>query len=125
MAKELFSIGEVAKIKGLTIKALRYYDKIGLLKPFYVNPETKYRYYHIDQLLRIEFISLFRKAGIDVCELSGIFTDDNAVQIGQFSEMHTEIALKKIKELENSVLLYRELSNKISSDRRLPEKDDI
>jgi MerR family transcriptional regulator, activator of bmr gene len=124
MVKELFSIGEVAKLKGLTIKALRYYEKIGLLQPFYINPVSKYRYYRIDQFLKIEFISMFRKAGVDVCELSGIFTDDNAVQIAQFSEMHTEIAQKKIRELENSILLFRELNKKISSDRRLPENVD-
>lgn len=124
MAKELFSIGEVAKLKGLTIKALRYYDKIGLLKPSYVNPETKYRYYHIDQLLEIEFISMFKKAGVDVCELMDLFTEDNAVQIEHFSEAHMEIALKKIKELENSILLFRELSKKISSDRKLPENEE-
>jgi len=119
--KELLSIGEVAKLKGISIKALRYYEKIGLLKPYYINPDTNYRYYHIDQLLEIEFISMFRKAGIDVGELSGIFTDDNAVKIAQFSEVHTEIAQKKIRELENAILLFQELSKKISSDQRLPE----
>jgi DNA-binding transcriptional MerR regulator len=124
MVKELFSIGEVAKLKGLTIKALRYYDKIGLVKPSYVDPGTKYRYYHIDQLLEIEFISMFKKAGIDVRELADLFTDDNAVQIEHFSDAHAEMALKKIKELESSILLFRELSRKISSDRKLPENDD-
>jgi len=121
--KELLSIGEVAKLKGISIKALRYYEKIGLLKPFYVNPDTNYRYYHIDQLLEIEFISMFRKAGIDAGELSGIFTDDNAVKIARFSEVHTEIAQKKIRELENAILLFCELNKKISSDQRLPEND--
>ena len=100
MAKELFSIGEVAKLKGISIKALRYYEKIGLLKPFYVSSCSKYRYYHIDQLLEIEFISMFKKAGVDVSELLGVFNDDNAAQIEHFSEVHTVIAQKKIKELE-------------------------
>lgn len=41
MKKEIYSIGEVSKIKGVTIKALRFYEKIGLLKPYEVNPANQ------------------------------------------------------------------------------------
>lgn len=40
-----FSIGEVSKITGLSIDRLRNYDKIGLLKPSYIDPNSGYRYY--------------------------------------------------------------------------------
>ena len=38
-----FSIGEVSKITGLSIDRLRNYDKIGLLKPSYIDPKSGYR----------------------------------------------------------------------------------
>lgn len=123
--KELLSIGEVAKLKGLTIKALRYYEKIGLLRPYYINPDTNYRYYHIDQLLQIEFISLFKKAGVDVSKLVGILSSDDPKKIAQFARIHAEIALKRIKDLENSILLFKELNDKISSDRKLPSRTEV
>ena len=42
---ELLTIGEVAKLDGITTKALRYYDAHGILKPAAVDPMTGYRYY--------------------------------------------------------------------------------
>ncbi|WP_066369112.1 MerR family DNA-binding transcriptional regulator [Neobacillus fumarioli] len=39
------SIGEMAKLRKVTVETLRHYDKIGLLKPYYVDPNTGYRYY--------------------------------------------------------------------------------
>ena len=48
------TIGEVAKVKQISIKALRYYEKIGILKPAYCDPDTGYRYYKNEQMLAIE-----------------------------------------------------------------------
>ncbi|MDD4096808.1 MAG: MerR family DNA-binding transcriptional regulator, partial [Oscillospiraceae bacterium] len=56
MKDGLFSIGEVSKSKGITVKALRFYDEIGLLKPHFIDPESGYRYYHADQMLPIDII---------------------------------------------------------------------
>ena len=38
--KDLYSIGEVAKIMGVSIQTLRYYSSINLLQPKYTNPAT-------------------------------------------------------------------------------------
>lgn len=56
MEEKLYSIGEVAKVANITIKALRHYDKIGLFKPAYVDPQTNYRYYRDSQLYRLDII---------------------------------------------------------------------
>ena len=42
---QYMSIGKVSKLKNVSIKSLRYYDQIGILKPAFVNTETNYRYY--------------------------------------------------------------------------------
>ena len=49
-----FSIGEISRLHNLSIQTLRYYDKIGLLKPAYINKETNYRYYTIEQFVKID-----------------------------------------------------------------------
>lgn len=43
MKKDLLSITELAKLRRVTSETLRYYDRIGLLKPVYTDPATKYR----------------------------------------------------------------------------------
>ena len=46
----MLSIGEFSKISHLTMKTLRYYDEIGLLKPAFIDAKNGYRYYEIFQL---------------------------------------------------------------------------
>ena len=54
------TIGEVAKVKQISIKALRYYEKIGILKPAYCAPDTGYRYYKNEQMLAIDMIKFLQ-----------------------------------------------------------------
>lgn len=42
--KELYTIGEVSKLIGISSQTLRYYDKIGVVKPAFVNEATGYRH---------------------------------------------------------------------------------
>src|SRR3979409_1774042 len=49
---ELMSIGRFARLTGLTGKALRHYDEVGLLRPAEVDAETGYRSYGAEQVRR-------------------------------------------------------------------------
>ena len=62
--KGYLSIGTVAKRKGVSIKSLRYYDQIGVLRPAFINKKTNYRYYPEDQLYLLDAISLCIELGI-------------------------------------------------------------
>lgn len=44
-SEDLLSIGQVSEICRISVKTLRYYDKIGLLKPVYIDSASRYRYY--------------------------------------------------------------------------------
>jgi DNA-binding transcriptional MerR regulator len=46
----MLSIGRFADATGLTVKALRHYDEIGLLVPARVDPDNGYRYYDAAQV---------------------------------------------------------------------------
>ena len=54
------TIGEVARVKQVSIKALRYYEKIGILKPAYCDPDTGYRYYKNEQMLAVDMIKFLQ-----------------------------------------------------------------
>ena len=62
----MLRIGEFSKLAKISIKSLRYYDKIGLLKPAMVDSATQYRYYTIDQLETIRLISMYKDAGLSM-----------------------------------------------------------
>ena len=46
----MLKIGEFSRLSQVTVKTLRYYDEIGLLKPSEIDRFTDYRYYSLDQL---------------------------------------------------------------------------
>jgi DNA-binding transcriptional MerR regulator len=55
MEKRMYKIDELAKVTGVTIRTLRYYDKIGLLKPAEVS-EAGYRLYTKENVLKLQYI---------------------------------------------------------------------
>lgn len=70
--QELVSIGRFARVSGLTVKALRHYDDIRLLRPAYVEDSTGYRYYTLAQARDAEAIRRLRSLDVpleDVAEL--------------------------------------------------------
>ena len=46
----MLKIGDFARIGQVSIKALRHYDALGLLRPAHIQPETGYRFYDLAQL---------------------------------------------------------------------------
>jgi DNA-binding transcriptional MerR regulator/effector-binding domain-containing protein len=65
-AHSVIRIGEFARIGGVSIKALRHYDAVGLLSPRRVDPVTKYRYYSIDQISRLHSLMAYRDLGLSL-----------------------------------------------------------
>ena len=62
----MLRIGEFSKLAKTTIKALRYYDKVGLLKPAFVDSSTSYRYYTDEQLETMRLILAYKAAGMQM-----------------------------------------------------------
>lgn len=60
----MLRIGQFSKLSKTTVKALRYYDKIGLLKPVMIDTATSYRYYSEEQLSIVRLISMYKRAGL-------------------------------------------------------------
>lgn len=60
----MLTIGEFARAARLSPRALRLYDKLGLLPPQVVDADSGYRYYHPDQLERGRLIAWLRRLGM-------------------------------------------------------------
>ena len=73
---EYLTIGELAKTNSVSVKALRYYEKIGILKPAYINPHNGYRYYTHKQSLIVSFIITFLELNIPLKNFKNYIHDD-------------------------------------------------
>lgn len=69
----MLKIGEFSKLSLLTIKALRFYEKEGLLVPTSVDEWTGYRFYETKQLETAAKIKAFRQLDLSIEEIKAIF----------------------------------------------------
>jgi DNA-binding transcriptional MerR regulator len=74
---ELMSIGRFARLTGLTVKALRHYDEVGLLRPASVDAETGYRSYGAEQVHRAETIRALRRLELPLDDVATLLTTDD------------------------------------------------
>jgi PPM family protein phosphatase len=61
---DLMTSGAFAQASGLSRKALRLYDELGLLHPARVDPDTLYRFYHPGQLEQARLVAWLRRLGM-------------------------------------------------------------
>lgn len=74
-------IGEMAQFNRVSITTLRLYDKVGILKPCYTDPDTKYRYYSIHQKARLDMIQYMKELGMSLGEIREILEKGNIQMI--------------------------------------------
>ncbi|SBT49169.1 DNA polymerase III sliding clamp (beta) subunit, PCNA homolog [Micromonospora narathiwatensis] len=70
MESELRSIGELARASGLTVSALRFYDRSGVLVPALVDPATGYRWYTDDQVAPARLVAGLRRVGMPLAGIA-------------------------------------------------------
>ena len=68
-----YTIKKLATLSGVSPRALRFYDEIGLLKPAYYG-DNQYRYYEEEQLLLLQQILFFRELGFPLTEIQQIIS---------------------------------------------------
>jgi len=66
----VFKIGDFSRLSLVTVKALRYYDELGLLKPVRVDEFTGYRYYSASQLTRLNRILAMKDMGLSLEQIA-------------------------------------------------------
>lgn len=71
-----YTVKKVAKLSGVSVRTLHFYDEIGLLKPAFVR-ENGYRYYGEDELLRLQQILFFRELGFPLAEIQAVMAAED------------------------------------------------
>ncbi|MGW8426701.1 MerR family transcriptional regulator [Peribacillus simplex] len=105
--QNMLSIGEMAKLRSVTVDTLRHYDKIGLLKPYQIDPETGYRYYSISQYEVLGTIKELRRIGFSLVEIKQFLTNRNvkkSVQSLQKSMANIQEEIKKLQDIHNILM---------------------
>jgi DNA-binding transcriptional MerR regulator len=97
-----YTIGEVARMSGLSPRMLRHYDEIGLLAPA-GRSISGYRQYDDTDLLRLQRILSFRATGMSLEDISKALDDPETDLIASLSEQ-AELIRQKIELLETQLV---------------------
>ena len=79
----MLKIGDFSKLSHLTIKALRFYEKEGLLKPASIDKWIGYRFYETSQLEIASKIKSYRQLDLSIEEIKAIFNGSDVKEILQ------------------------------------------
>lgn len=100
------SISQAAQRSGVSVRTLRYYDEIGLLKPSEVTP-AGYRYYDGPALETLQQIVFYRELGLPLEQISTILRapDHNRTEA---LRRHRQLLLMKRRRLDDMLRLLEE-----------------
>src|SRR5690606_21950254 len=74
MEKQLLRIGEIAAFFNVSVKAIRIYEKKGIIMPAWTDPATGYRYYSADQIQMLNALLELKALGFSLNEIKRIIT---------------------------------------------------
>src|ERR1041385_4452329 len=63
-----FTVGELSRLTGVTVRALHHYDEIGLVRPSQ-RTAAGYRLYEEGDVLRLQQVLIFRELGVPLDEI--------------------------------------------------------
>lgn len=122
--KNLLSIGDLGKIKKVTAKALRYYEKLGILIPAYINPDTGYRYYSTEQLLLVDLIQICMELGIPLKNFKKYMTEDEAIDIQKLLDDGNRLVDERIMQLNTTKSFLNNVSVHVTRSSRIKGKKE-
>lgn len=103
MKKELYTIGETARLFGISAQTLRFYDREGILSPIYTNPDTGYRYYSYEQFHIIDRIKYLQGFGLSLESISAIIGGGTVEGLLPFLHKQKENLQSEIKKIEDQI----------------------
>ena len=120
----MLKIGEFSKLSHLTVKALRFYEREGILLPASTDEWTGYRFYETSQLEAAARIRAYRQLELSIDEIKAIFAGTDARQI--LSEKAKTLTEEKHRidnrlSIINHILEDKEMKYQVT-EKQIPEK---
>lgn len=113
----MFPIGTFSRLCQLSIRVLRHYDEIGLLKPAHTSRSNGYRYYTSEQLAEVHRIIALKELGLTLEQIKALTANPHSLQA--IAQM---LRLERLRAEEERTAAERRLRE---LDHRLSELSDL
>jgi DNA-binding transcriptional MerR regulator len=113
--KDLLSTGTFADLTRLSLKALRLYNQLDILRPTHTDPQNGYRYYAPDQLPRARMIRNMREMDMPLAEIRRVLA------LADVSQAQAELAIRqylelRARQLERIQMLARQFTQQLKPE---------
>ncbi|MEW6143010.1 MAG: MerR family transcriptional regulator [Chloroflexota bacterium] len=120
----MLKIGDFSRLSRVSVKALRYYDEIGLLKPVSVDQFSGYRYYSAEQLPRLNRILVLKELGLSLEEVAVLAAEDlPQARITELLQAKQTELRQRLNEDHSRLAQLEQLLNAIAKEGTMPAYD--
>jgi len=117
----MLKIGDFSRLARVTIKALRHYDELGLLKPVRIDSFTGYRYYSADQLPRLHRIIALKDMGLSLEEIARLLQDDVSIMhILDLLHSKQEVIKRRLEDESERLKRVEDWTSEVEKENKLP-----
>ncbi|RAQ94377.1 hypothetical protein A4R35_02455 [Thermogemmatispora tikiterensis] len=108
-SKLVLKISDFARLGQVSMRTLRYYDEIGLLKPVQVDTLTGYRYYAVEQLTRLHRILDLKEMGFELAQIVQLLDEQVT------PEQLRAVLQQRLAEVQQQILIEQERQARIEA----------
>lgn len=120
----MIKIGDFSKLNKVSIKTLRYYDKLGLLVPVHIDPSTGYRYYSVEQINRLNRILAFKEIGLSLNEITMALDNNRTLNMINFLKTKKQ-TINDLIEVEKAKVFRIETFIKILTEEEYSMENQV
>lgn len=102
----MLTIGQMSKVCGVSVKTLRHYDKIGLLRPQKTDAANGYRYYQDSQIGSMLLIGRLKRYGFSLTEIQNLLTIPDSREL--LRQLHHQ-RFRLERQMEHISIMIREM----------------
>jgi DNA-binding transcriptional MerR regulator len=117
----MYTVSQLSKISGVSVRALQHYHRIGLLNPTKIG-ENGYRYYNEDKLMELQQILFFKEIDFKLSEIKKIMQNPSfSIEYSLLKQKG--LMLLKIRRLQNIVDLIDKTVDDRKGEKQMSGKD--
>jgi MerR family transcriptional regulator, thiopeptide resistance regulator len=116
-----YTVKKLAEMSGVSVRALHFYDEVGLLKPAYLG-ENGYRFYEEAQLLMLQQILFYRELGFELKAIKNILGRNDFDKIAAL-ESHREVLSKNLAQTRKLIVTIDKTIKHLKGTKKMKSRE--
>jgi DNA-binding transcriptional MerR regulator len=116
-----YTVKQLARLSGVSVRTLHHYDEIGLLKPAFTG-ENRYRYYGREELLRLQDILFHRELSVPLADISRLLETEGRDRVAILAE-HRELLADRVKRSRQLLRTIDRTIAELTGEGTMDDKD--